>query len=305
MARTYTKLPLSFDEQLNLLVSRGLTIDDHAWARDALATVSYYHLSAYWYPFRLCDADGNTTDQFELGSRFADIITLYEFDRLLRLVVMDAMERVEIAIRTQITYHLAHTYGTFAHTDPGNFQPGFLHTDWLAGIELEAQRSKEQFIHHYRQTYQGFPALPIWMATEVMSMGALSLLYKWMKNPDRKAISEYFNTHHMRFGSNLHTLTYIRNICAHHSRLWNREFAIPPHVSRHPHWQPPVTPRHDRLFYVLLVLRQLLAAIGTGTPWQQQCTVLITPIAAHDRWRKAMGMPEDWEEHTLWKVVTP
>ncbi|MBF0213346.1 MAG: Abi family protein [Magnetococcales bacterium] len=303
MAKTYTKLPLSFDEQLNLLAFRGLTIDDRAQAREALATVSYYRLSAYWHPFRVRDASGNATNQFELGSHFSDVITLYEFDRQLRLVVMDAMERVEVAIRTQATYRLAHTYGTFAHTDPGNFQSGFLHANWLAGIENEVQRSKEQFIHHFQQTYLGFPTLPIWMATEVMSMGALSLLYKWMKNPDRKAISEHFNTHHMRFGSNLHTLTYIRNICAHHSRLWNREFAIPPHVSRHPHWQPPVTPRHDRLFYVLLVLRQLLSAMGTGEPWQQLCSDLIAPIAANDRWRKAMGMPEDWEDHMLWKVT--
>lgn len=303
MAKTYTKPPLSFDEQLNLLDSRGLAIGDRAQAKEALATVSYYRISAYWYPFRVYDTDGNTTDMFKPGSRFSDVIALYEFDRQLRLIVMDAMERVEIAIRTQITYHLAHTYGAFAHIDPSNFQSGFLHADWLAGIESETQRSKEQFIRHYRQTYQGFPTLPIWMATEVMSMGTLSLLYKWMKNPDRKAISKHFNTHHMRFGSNLHTLTYIRNLCAHHSRLWNREFAVPPHVSQHPHWQPPMTPRHDRLFYVLLVLRQLLAAIGTGILWQQRCMTLLTPIAIHDRWRKAMGMPDGWEEHTLWKVT--
>ncbi|MBF0134710.1 MAG: Abi family protein [Magnetococcales bacterium] len=168
-------------------------------------------------------------------------------------------------------------------------------------MENESVKSKDQFIQHYRNTYQGFPSLPIWMATEIMSMGRISLLFEWMCNTDRKAVSRHFNTHHMRFGDELHALTYVRNICAHHGRLWNRGFAIKPHRSSNASWQPPMTPRHDRLFFVLLILRQLLSAMGTGTLWQQHCTNLIAPIAVHEHWRDAMGMPEGWEEHPLWR----
>lgn len=303
MTIPYAKPPLIFDDQLDQLAARGLVIDDRDQARQKLATISYYRLSGYWYPFRSRDAYGVATDSFMPGSRFADVLTLYEFDRRLRLAVMDAIERVEIAIRTQVTYHLAHAYGTFAHTGPAHFKPGFRHGEWLEGIEKEANRSKEAFIKHYQATYQGFPRLPIWMATEVMSLGALSVLYSQMRNPDRKAVSGHFNIHHMRFGNNLHTLSHVRNICAHHGRLWNRELAIKPHQSNDPRWKPPWTPRHDRVFYVLLILRQLLAEMGTGGPWQQQCSILIRPIADHDPWRKSMGLPERWEEHPLWRVA--
>ncbi|MBF0183885.1 MAG: Abi family protein [Magnetococcales bacterium] len=303
MAKIYAKPPLTFDQQLDLLISRGMVVDDRDQARRILGFTSYYRLSGYWYPFRIHSVCGTTTDQFQPGSHLAEAITLYEFDRNLRLLVMDAIERVEIAIRAQITYRLAHTYGTFAHTDPVNFQSGFRHGEWLAGIEKEAQRSTEPFIRRFKNTYQGFPTLPIWMATEVMSFGALSILFKGMKNPDRQAVSRHFTIHHMRFGDNLHVLTYIRNICAHHGRLWNRELAIKPHRGNNAYWQPPLTPRHDRIFYALLILGELLAKMGTGAQWQQQCTQLISPIAAHEPWRKSMGLPEKWEAHPLWRMT--
>ncbi|MBF0138918.1 MAG: Abi family protein [Magnetococcales bacterium] len=303
MTKCYTKQPLNLDDQLELLASRGLDIGNRNDAREKLSAINYYRLSGYWHSFRARNSDGMVTDAFRTGNNLTNIITLYEFDRHLRLMVMDALERVEIAVRTQITYHLALTYGTFAHTNPAHFSPKFQHDKWLAGIDEEAKRSKEPFILHFRNNYQGFPTLPIWMATEVVSMGALSILYQGMTNQDRKMVSSHFGVHHMRFSNDLHALTYIRNICAHHGRLWNRELAIKPHRSHDPRWQPPVTPRHDRIFYILLILRQLLAKMGLGEHWQHHLTDLITPIATHSTWRVSMGLPEQWKDHPLWHAT--
>lgn len=102
-------------------------------------------------------------------------------------------------------------------------------------------------------------------------------------------------------GDWLHTLTYVRNVCAHHSRLWNRKLAIRPDKSKQLAWLPPLTPRSDRIFYVLLMLRQLLRASNNGDEWANEVNLLIKPIAKVDAYRRAMGLPENWLQHPLWK----
>lgn len=301
MAENYQKPALTFDEQLEHLKSHGLTIDDYDSALSQLSTISYYRLSAYWHPFSERDQDGNIIGNFAEGSSFDDAVNLYEFDRHLRLLVIDAIERIEVYIRTLITYHLGHSYGAFAHTDPSNFHPKFDHKNWLNKLENEVKRSRDAFINHYKNKYNNFPTLPIWMLTEVMSLGSLSFCYRGLKHDDKKVISGKLGLHHKRLADWLHKLTYIRNVCAHHSRLWNRELAIRPESSRDPEWNPPITPRNDRVFYIFLMLRYLLQTTSSGDNWCQQCNKLLEPIAIEKKWRMSMGMPDNWKKHPIWK----
>ncbi len=302
MSKKYEKPALSFEQQLDKLVARGLVIRDRSSALQRLACISYYRLSAYWYPFRLRDDNGNITGNLEPDTTFEAIIQLYEFDRELRLSVLDALERIEIAIRTKLTYHLAHAYGPFAHTDAVYFHPGFNHNKWLTRIVDETCRSSDEFIRHYQNKYSGFPTVPIWMLTEVMSLGSLSFLYRGLLHTDKKVIADEFSLHHKQLADWLHTLTYIRNVCAHHSRLWNRELAIRSVQNKNLNWLPPVTPRNDRVFYILLMLKHLLNSSSNGDTWTDACTALLHPIVINDRWRIAMGMPESWEEHPVWSI---
>ena len=301
MPENYQKPALTFDEQLQLLQERGLVINEHDHALSQLSTISYYRLSAYWYPFRVRDQQRNATNDFIEGTSFDDVISLYEFDRQLRLLVIDAIERVEVYVRTLITYHLGHTYGAFGHTNSANFHPQFNHGQWLAKLEVEAERSSDAFITHYKNKYSGFPTLPIWVITEVMSLGSLSFCYQGLKHDDKRAISNKLGLHHMCLRDWLHKLTYIRNVCAHHSRLWNRELAIRPQRPRGRDWNLPVTPRNDRMFYILLMLRYLLKTTNNGERWCQQCNELIEPFAQVDKWRASMGMPDNWKEHPIWQ----
>ncbi len=300
MLKPYAKPPLSFAEQLQLLESRGLKIPDQTLALGHLSSISYYRLSAYWYPFLQRDTNGRVIGVFEPGTDFDQVVRLYEFDRHLRLLVMDAIERIEVHIRTLVTYHLGHRYGAFGHTDPANFHPRFNHAIWLAKLESEARQSKDVFVEHFKRNYTGFPTLPIWMSTEVMSLGALSFCYTGLRNPDKRRIAEQLDVHHKRLKDWLHTLTYIRNLCAHHGRLWNRELAIKPERVREPEWNPPVTPRHDRLFYALLILRVLLRSNHNGDTWAASCNELLETLASEKRYRIAMGLPRDWKAHPLW-----
>jgi len=301
MLRTYNKPPLSFQDQLDRLKKRGLVVKDEALALAQLSSISYYRLSAYWYPFRQRGTDGKIKDAFIDGARFEDAMELYEFDRKLRLLVLDALERVEVSLRTALTYHLSHTYGALGYTDTGNFHPNFRHGQWLAKLEEEISRSSDAFILHYKGKYRGFPQLPIWMATEVMSLGSLSFLYKGLHHQDKKAIALPLGLHHKGLADWLHVLTYVRNVCAHHSRLWNRELSLKPVRPKSAPWSTPTTPQNDRIFYVLLMLRFLLKHEPSATQWKQECEALIEPIAVKDGFRIAMGMPENWQEHPLWK----
>jgi len=299
--RTYSKQALTFDQQLDKLKHRGMIVADDPEALHMLATVSYYRLSGYWYPMRkLSSTNGERLNDFRPGTTFSKVIELYEFDRELRSLVLDAMERIEIGIRTQMTYHFGHAHGAFGHTVDTNFHHRFDHQKWLGSIETEAGRSRDQFIQHYQSTYSGFPRLPVWIATEVMSLGSLSFFYKGMLSPDKRNVSGFFNLHPRRLQNWLHVVTYVRNVCAHHSRLWNRALAISPDQIREPSWSPPITPRNDRLFYILLMVRHLLKAINPQDDWHIRVNQLVSPIAATDSYRKAMGMPEAWRTHPLW-----
>lgn len=271
----YDKPPLTFGQQLDLLAARGLEVNPRDLALHALERISYYRLSAYWYPVK------NQDDTFRPGARFDAALNLYEFDRHLRLQVMGAIERVEIALRTAITYTLAHAYGTYAHTDSANFRNTFQHAEWVGKAETEARNSQEAFVEHFRKKYEGFPTLPIWMATEVISLGSLSRLYEGMLPREQKQVAVDYRIHPSVLRSWFRTLTYVRNICAHHARLWNRELSNAPELPRHDRqWQPPATPTNRRLFALLLMLRQMMARHHDGLHWQGRVTVLLEPIAA-------------------------
>jgi len=294
----YDKLPLTIEQQLELLSARSLVFNDRELTLHTLERISYYRLSAYWYPVK------NSNDSFKPGASFDVAVQLYEFDRHLRLHVMDAIERVEIALRTAITYTLAHTYGTFAHTAPINFRRSFRHNQWVTKVQQEAQNSQEDFVSHFRNTYEGYPTLPIWMVTEVISLGTLSRLYEGMLPHDQTKIANDYHVKPVVLRSWLRTLTYVRNVCAHHARLWNRQLSVSPELPRHDaRWQAPVTPTNRRLFAVLLILRQMMAHHHQGVHWQQRVSELLEPIASKNYWCIAMGLPNDWPNHPLWNRV--
>ena len=112
----YTKPPLTFTQQVDLWEQRGLVINDRARIEFYFQRISYYRISAYALPFQ------QVKDQFNAGTSFNDVLNLYRFDRELRLLVMDAIERIEVGIRTQIIYILAHKYGSHWQDDSGLFK---------------------------------------------------------------------------------------------------------------------------------------------------------------------------------------
>ena len=173
------------------------------------------------------------------------------------------MEHVEIAMRSSITYHLAHECGAFAYTDAAKL-PGFAdHEDWLERVRGEIERSDEAFIGHFNARYTG--ALPLWMASEVMSFGALAKLFACLPPVVRQKVAQSVGVHQSVVVNWLYVIHKSRNRCAHHARIWNAELPVYPKIPRKETKWAGLRP--NGLFVLLLILRQVLRAVGRGDNW--------------------------------------
>lgn len=288
----YDKPALTFEEQLDLLRRRGLAVADPERAIRWLRHVSYYRLSAYCLPFKEGEA-------FRPGTDFDDVAGLYIFDRKLRLLVLDAIERIEVAVRTAVTYQIGHAYGAFGHADPAHFAPGFDHARFMDGLRKEERQSRETFVRHFRDKYTSEEHLPVWMASELLSFGTVSKLYDAMAPSLKQRISAEYGVDEQFLRGWLHVLSYLRNVCAHHQRLWNRQFAIRPRFpTRSPAWRHGA-PNNRRLYAMLVVLRHMLGVASPGCLWRERLLTLLDEHPAVPR--EAMGFPEDWQCRPLWR----
>jgi abortive infection bacteriophage resistance protein len=312
--QTYHKAPLLFADQLALLEKRGLTIADKPKALVHLQEISYYRLSAYFLPYQ------QVKDKFNMGVTFEQIIHTYSFDRDLRLLVFDCIERIEIAIRTQFIYTMA------VHYNDSHWQDNQTHfitpyynkigqlvnpfADFQAIIsKAKTARTPEVFIKHYTSNYHTPANPPSWMCMELLTIGELSHLYRGLKNnSDKKRIADFFDIHHTVFTSWLHTLTYIRNICAHHSRLWNRDLAIEPEKLLKPKgdWISIPFQNNKRVFYFLCVLRYLLLRANSGNGMKNKMETLFNkyptiPIQFTGIPSDGKGNLLDWQNEPIWK----
>ena len=312
----------AFDEQIDLLKSRGMTVQDEAWATEWLQRTGYYRLSAYWYPFRVFmhEQDPDTgairsvrTDAFVPDTAFSDAVNLYLFDRKLRVLLADALERIEVSLRVQIAYRLGKT-DTFAYLHEDNFHPTWRNRPgpdsrltafaaWQQKYQSLVQRSKEDFVKHYRDTHG--PDLPIWVAIEVWDFGAVSQLLAMMKVPDQQAIAAHYGIADWQaFASWVRALSYLRNLVAHHSRVWNRNMVSEPKMpaSGQSAWCAQFVGKRDLLakpFVYLAIVRHMVEAICPGSQWRHRLADHLLEFPAQASQRKqsvtAMGAPEGWE----------
>lgn len=314
---TYRKPALTYDQQIALLESRGLQINDKARAKRHLSNVSYYRLSAYMLPFKEMDKEGNTEDRFLTGATWDNVYDLYKFDRKLRLLVFDAIERTEIALRTQIIYQLSHKYGShwqdnasIFDTTPNPITGRTVYDDIQNHINEQLTANKKiQFIEHYINTYDNPKNPPSWMSVELLYLSELSKICRGLKNKqDIKDIANYFGIHKESiFCSWIHSMNYIRNICAHHSRLWNITLAVQPAKYKKPQsgliWltqEEVETAKSSKLYYFLCTMLYMLQTVNPKTKFRERFMKLLEEYPIADT--HFMGFPKDWEKHPLWKV---
>ncbi|MQP68174.1 Abi family protein [Niveispirillum sp. SYP-B3756] len=332
MTIPFTKPFMTVDQQLQQLVDRGMACTDTARAKAYLSRIGYYRLSAYWYPFRgLCmgpTADGAPSyrgDQFLAGTAFTHSLDLYLFDKRLRLMMLDAIERIEVALRVDVAIRLG-SQDRFAHRKPaflhGHFAKQAIrfgqntgrtqHNVWLAKLDAIVPKSNEDFVRHFRATYSD--PLPIWAAIELWDFGMLATFFAGMKHADQDAIA-------IKYGIRdrdvlvgwLRTINHVRNICAHHGRLWNRNLDVQPkptvvgdiplldHISRPDRRSPPPAVL-TRTYGAAAIIQYLIRHINPSSSWNRRVRDHITNFPA------ILGVtiqdaafPVRWETLPLWQ----
>lgn len=297
----FDKPALSVDQQLDLLIRRGMAVADRPAALNHLTHINYYRLRAYWLLSEIPVAtDGD--HGFRPGTHFESIIDLYSFDRKLRLLVMDAIERVEVSLRTRWANFLANRYGAHAYMDSRHFRKPTQHAKCLTKLQEELERSRETFILHYRSKYSEPELPPLWSICELLTFGQLSQWYgNLAKGADRAEIAKAYEIDEQVLGSFAHHLAYVRNVCAHHMRLWNREMTISMKIPKNPESLSKVF-HHEapkRLYNTLAMLAHLMDGISPGSQWRHHLLSLFSEHPSVDV--TAMGFPLDWRTLTIWK----
>ncbi len=317
----YGKRALTLDEQADLLLLRGL-VADKAELIHRLKVVNYYRLSGYLYPLRQPD------DTYLPGTTLEMIWRRYNFDRRLRILLLDAIERIEVAVRTRLVYHFVQAHGPFGHLSEKNL-PGFKkrplwrrcwrnlkllvklkglertdYQNWLAKLDNEMRRASDTFVKHFHTKYGTHHRhLPLWMSCELTTcettmqfMGAVEPLVL------KKAAADFgFPDEQLRSWTK--AIFTLRNSCAHHARIWNRKFGVKPSVpgkNKNPQWHTEPGFTNDRLGLQLTVCHFWLGKVSSTTKWKERLFKLFDEypeIPLHD-----MGIPTTWREHVLWKT---
>tara|TARA_R110000765_G_scaffold120229_1_gene215829 strand:- start:9297 stop:10241 length:945 start_codon:yes stop_codon:yes gene_type:complete len=311
----YTKPYLPVSNQIRLLADRGMDVGDAALAERVLVQIGYYRLSAYWYPFRRIEGHART-DNFRDGAKLQDAVSLYIFDKKLRLHVLDAIERIEIGLRTAIALQIG-KFGAWAHRDVtyvhGKFsrrtnRHGNTHfREWMNHLDRCEERSRDEFVLHYRGKYTSERFLPLWISVEVWELGLLSHFLAGIRHADMSTVGlAHGLTDPHLLPSWTRTLTFVRNVCAHHGRLWNRAMVDQPrfprtgdmpdfeHVALH-------RPAQERLYGTLVILAYLVKRLNPDTAWPTRVKTLLESFpqtALVDL--SSAGFPENWKDAAVW-----
>lgn len=296
----YSKPSISLEQQVQKLIERGLKIDNPEKAAHYLSNISYYRLRAYTYPFQ---DNSNPDHPFVIDVSFEQIIQLYVFDRHLRLLIFDGLEKIEIALRTKIIYEYAQVYGSHWHDRHELYTNQVRFNKDISKLYEEVDRSSETFIKHYKKKYSNPEYPPSWMALEVASMGLLSKLFENLKKtePKKKVVQGFGLKNHLILESWMHAFAHLRNVCAHHGRLWNRRFTVLPKLpddTLYPFLQNNKI-HQNKLYTILSCMLYILQIITPGHQLTKKLKALFQEFADVDL--HEMGFPEGWEKESLWQ----
>ena len=321
----YNKPHLRFEQQLELLKSRGLEVTRDNMALVYLRRLGYYRLSGYWYPcrklFPLAEQQTKSirprrSDEFLPNSRFQDVVALYVFDKKLRLLILDVIERLEVAFRVDIAYLLGEK-DPLAYCNPNLLHGHFTkkidpktgktkYQEWISKHDHLIKRSKEDFVEHFKAKY-GLP-LPIWVAIELWDFGLLSVFYKGMAVKDKAIMAHKYNIPDWQIMESwLRSLNYVRNVAAHHSRLWNRNLVDQPKLAKLGAMPPfdsfiDNTQITSRVYVILCILAHFMKIICPQSTWQMRIVELIHSFPASNHVSiQDMGFPADWEQQIFWQ----
>lgn len=303
--KIYNKVPITIEQQINLLNKKGLLIDNKQTAYAFLHHVSYYRLRAYTYPFQ--DNENNLLHIFKRNDiNFSDIIALYHFDKNLRELLFSAISTIEVSLRTTITqFYSVEFNDSHWFTNSNHYYNNY--TSIIETIKSEVNRSHEEFINHYFSKYTLPVIPPSWMTLETVSFGTLSRLLKDLQESSiKKKIAFFYGLPNTDILCNwIHSIAMLRNHCAHHSRIWNRRLAIQIKIPRNTTYSF-ISANHskhikrNKIYGVIIAINYLLNIIMPKNDFINSVKTLINKKNKLVN-LKDIGFPNNWENEDIWK----
>lgn len=296
----YSKQPLTPEEHIQLLKDRELKINDEVRATKYLENVGYFRLTGYMY--HLQTNDGSHT--FQLGTTFNDIILHYQFDKKLRSILLTYIERIEVALRAKLTNKFSLNHGFYWYTEYDLYIDKEIYHSINEEIKEYFSDPQERFLRAFKFKYSSESLPPSNMAMEILSLGKLSRLFHAVVNREEKAtISKEFGLPSTILSTWFIRLTIVRNICAHHSRLWNRTLSAS---------QPVIPTRkkykfngtlpdnfHTSVYGVISMTDRLLKSFNPNNSFVTKVNALIDEYPEIDT--TLMGFPNNWRENPAWR----
>ncbi|GHT66817.1 CAAX amino protease [Bacteroidia bacterium] len=300
MKVNYSKTCTLPQDLIPLLKSRGLSIADEQKAISYLTNIGYYRLSAYLYPLL---KDPKTDHLYKPDATFDLAMNMYRFDRKLRQLLFNEVEKVEVAIRSAMSNCVSDVLNdVFWMTDTRYFSSAAGFAKSLALIQSEIDRTKEEFIEHFRNKYSN-PFPPAWMITEIIPLGVLCGIYNNMKSTSlKKKVANQFGLPFPVFSSWILTLANLRNVCCHHNRTWNKDHLVIPADLKSPvfPWIDSSATDMKRVYFRICIIKYLLFTVSPNNRFTEKLQSLLAEYPTIDV--KAMGFPSNWQNEPLWEL---
>ena len=301
----YIKPTFSHPQLLEILKDWGVEVLDETEAVKQLEHMEFFKYKTYCIPLRTYFKD----EQVRISRdrlQFSDVIELYNFDRKLRFLVLDALEKIELSLRSSAVRHLAITYGAVGYVDDILYKSEEMHKNFLNQLN-GAIKSRinhgDSIFREFKEKYPGSVFPPLWMSVEVMTFGMLT---RWLddlsKRSDRHAIASRYGVNQEVFFSIFKNLVLLRNVCAHHEPIWNFVFAKPYKLPRKPELlSSTVNPSKRRFLYnTLVVLCYLSQIISPISNWKERLIAVLDEQSVIDL--AVLGFPENWKKRPLWEL---
>jgi abortive infection bacteriophage resistance protein len=294
----YKAPPLSLEEQIARLKRKGLLIDNADYAIFWLSHVSYYRLKNYTFQFR--DKD---PELFISNTSFGQVLSLYQFDRKLKLILFDSLECIEVALKTLVSNLMSCEYGAHWYLDRNNFSSQFNYEQFITSIENECGDPDEIAIKVYKNLYAEPVLPPSWMAIELLSFGAISKIFEHLTaREDKQKICRHLGLPDNILISWFHCFTHLRNRCAHHCRIVYRSVKhepILPSRQKHRFLNDVDSINRSSLYCVLCCVQFLMNKINPQSDFKKGLLMLINenPEIVYTH----MGFTENWREEAIWQ----
>lgn len=298
------KKALTIPEQIFQLKQRGMLFRDEDEAKNILKKISYYRLSAYWWEHQ----EDDKKHIFKAHVYFEESIYFYNFDKELKLILFNCIETLEIALRTKMIYYLSINYGPLWYENEIYFNDTKKHLKTLSKIYTDASLSSEEFIVEHFKNHPK-EKLESWKILEIISLNSLSKLFNNIDHqlPEKNVIAKDFGVHNAKYlVSWFNTICLIRNIIAHHGRLWNKTILTKYDWPKNNMLKNPILNyipdnfKRRKLFPLISALVYLSNNIENNNhPFKKNIIQLFLNYPNIPLYK--MGFPKNWKEQPIWQ----